>query len=64
MDKDGYHGYYRDEPYKQRTWVGLTEEERKEIWMGEVKDKKDLPWIAFVIQAIKDTEQKLKEKNT
>ena len=32
MDKDGYHGYYRDEPYKQRTWVGLTEEERKEIW--------------------------------
>ena len=47
-----------------RPWRGLTEEERKEIWMGEVRDKKDLPWIAFVIQAIKDTEQKLKEKNT
>ena len=47
-----------------RPWRGLTEEERKEIWMGEVKDKKDLPWIAFVIQAIKNTEQKLKEKNT
>ena len=46
-----------------RPWRGLTEEERKEIWMGEFKDKKDLLWIAFVIQAIKDTEQKLKEKN-
>jgi hypothetical protein len=46
------------------SWRGLTEEERKEIWMGGVKDKKDLLWIAFVIQAIKDTEQKLKEKNT
>ena len=63
MDKDGYHGYYRDEPFKQRKWAGLTEEERKEIWMGGVKDKKDFLWIAFVIQAIKDTEQKLKEKN-
>ena len=46
-----------------RPWRGLTEEERKKIWMSEVRDKKDLPWIAFVIQAIKDTEQKLKEKN-
>ena len=27
MDKDGYHGYYRDEPFKQRTWVGLTDDE-------------------------------------
>lgn len=46
-----------------RPWRGLTEEERKEIWMGEFKDKKDLLWVVFVIQAIKDTEQKLKEKN-
>lgn len=46
-----------------RPWKGLTEDERKEIWMGEFKDKKDLLWTAFVIQAIKDTEQKLKEKN-
>ena len=46
-----------------RPWRGLTEDERREIWMGEFKDKKDLLWIAFVIQAIKDTEQKLKEKN-
>ena len=28
MDKDGYHGYYRDEPFKQRTWIGLTDEEK------------------------------------
>ena len=27
MDKDGYHGYYRNEPFKQRPWVGLTDEE-------------------------------------
>ena len=46
-----------------RPWKGLTEDERTEIWMGEAKDKKDLLWIAFVIQVIKNTEQKLKEKN-
>jgi hypothetical protein len=46
-----------------RPWQGLTEDERKEIWMSEVKDKKDFLWVAFVIQAIKNTEQKLKEKN-
>ena len=56
MDDDDIQNYVRP-------WRGLTEEERKEIWMGEFKDKKDLLWIAFVIQAIKDTEQKLKEKN-
>ena len=46
-----------------RPWQGLTEDERKEIWMSEVKDKKDFLWVAFVIQAIKNTEQKLKGKN-
>jgi hypothetical protein len=56
MDDDDIQNYVRP-------WRGLTEEERKEIWMGEAKDKKDLLWIAFVIQAIKNTEQKLKEKN-
>ena len=61
MDKDGYHGYYRDEPYKQRTWVGLTEEERKEIW--NVGEKKDQALRALLIQAIRDVETKLKEKN-
>ena len=60
MDKDGYHGYYRDEPYKQRTWVGLTEEERKEIW--NVGEKKDQALRALLIQAIRDEETKLKEK--
>lgn len=61
MDKDGYHGYYRDEPYKQRTWVGLTGEERKEIW--NVGEKKDQALRALLIQAIRDVETKLKEKN-
>ena len=28
MDKDGYHGYYRNEPVQHRKWVGLTDEER------------------------------------
>ena len=62
MDKDGYHGYYRDEPYKQRTWVGLTEEERKEIW--NVGEKKDQALRALLIQTIRDIETKLKERNT
>jgi len=57
MDDDDIQNYVRP-------WRGLTEDERKEIWMSEFKDKKDLLWIAFVIQAIKNTEQKLKEKNS
>jgi uncharacterized protein YqgQ len=56
MDDDDIQEYVRP-------WQGLTEDERKEIWMSEVKDKKDFLWVAFVIQAIKNTEQKLKEKN-
>jgi hypothetical protein len=45
-----------------RPWVGLTEEERKEIW--NVGEKKDQAWRALLIQAIRDIEAKLKERNT
>ena len=46
----------------KRTWVGLTEEERKEIW--NVGEKKDQAWRALLIQTIRDVETKLKERNT
>ena len=45
-----------------KEWVGLTEEERKEIW--NVGEKKDQAWRALLIQAIHNIEAKLKEKNT
>ena len=45
-----------------RPWRGLTEEERKEIW--NVGEKKDQTLRALLIQAIRDVEAKLKEKNT
>jgi hypothetical protein len=45
-----------------RPWVGLTEEERKEIW--NVGEKKDQTLRALLIQAIRNIEAKLKEKNT
>ena len=46
----------------QRPWVGLTEEERKGIW--NVGEKKDQALRALLIQAIRDIEAKLKERNT
>ena len=42
MDKDGYHGYYRDEPFKQRPWVGLMEDEAMEIAL-KIIARLDLP---------------------
>ena len=54
MDKDGYHGYYRNERPPQRTWVGLTDEDRLEL------AKAQLSWEDLLIAA----EAKLKEKNT
>jgi len=45
----------------QRPWVGLTDEERKKIW--NVGEKKDQALRALLIQAIRDIEDKLKEKN-
>ena len=44
-----------------RPWVGLTEEERKEIW--NVGEKKDQALRAALIQTIRAIEAKLKEKN-
>jgi hypothetical protein len=58
MDKDGYHGYYRDERPPQRPWRGLTDEEVNNfvqaVWPREATP-------ADYIRAI---EAKLKEKNT
>ena len=45
----------------RREWVGLTEEERKGIW--NVGEKKDQALRALLIQAIRDIETKLKERN-
>jgi hypothetical protein len=57
MDKDGYHGYYRDERPPQRPWVGLTDEEVKNfvqaVWPRE----------ATPTDYIRAIEAKLKEKN-
>ena len=61
MDKDGYHGYYRDEPFKQRPWVGLTELEKAEITSLKWWDWEDTFDIEGFIRAI---EAKLKEKNS
>jgi hypothetical protein len=59
---------WREEAYRQaghplpeREWVGLTDEERKKIW--NVGEKKDQALRALLIQAIRDIEAKLKEKN-
>ena len=57
MDKDGYHGYYRDERPPQRPWVGLTDEEVKNfvqaVWPRE----------ATPVDYIRAIEAKLKDKN-
>jgi hypothetical protein len=58
MDKDGYHGYYRDEPFKQRTWVGLTDAEIAEIRL------KTFDAVATNYEVYQAIEAKLKEKNT
>jgi hypothetical protein len=61
MDKDGYHGYYKNERPPQRPWVGLTDQERNKLWRDAIKwgdpshDDVDL---------MKAIEAKLKEKNT
>lgn len=61
MDKDGYHGYYKNEPYKQRTWVGLTDEEIVECF--EKADTKQ-DGYAFRKDYARAIEAKLKEKNS
>ena len=57
MDKDGYHGYYRDEPFKQRTWVGLTDDE-------EILAISNTMPYADRFEFARAIEAKLKEKNT
>lgn len=62
MDKDGYHGYYKNEPYKQRTWVGLTAGEVLDVLVSVDKETVRLPsMLGIFARAI---EAKLKEKNT
>ena len=63
MDKDGYHGYYRDEPFKQRPWVGLTDEERKRV-RNTVGYNQLVTAGEYAEHVQKATEAKLKEKNT
>jgi hypothetical protein len=60
MDKDGYHGYYRDEPFKQRPWVGLTDEEVSKIIDDEIGFNSCWGPEEDFARAI---EAKLKEKN-
>ena len=60
MDKDGYHGYYRDEPFKQRPWVGLTDAEITELH-HEIKVR--LMGTYKTEDIYRAIEAKLKEKN-
>lgn len=64
MDKDGYHGYYRDERPPQRAWVGLTDEEKD----GKRVFENGLLFNTAEVQvwelAVQWAEAKLKEKNT
>jgi hypothetical protein len=52
----------RDEPPPQRTWVGLTDEDKHEIELRAGITEDDDGYI--VSQVFKLTEAKLKEKNT
>ena len=52
MDKDGYHGYYKFEHSPQRKWVGLTDDEIKQMGLDNYR------------QVVREVEAKLKEKNT
>ena len=62
MDKDGYHGYYKDERPPQRTWVGLTGAEVLDVLVSVDKETVRLPsMLGIFARAI---EAKLKEKNT
>ena len=58
MDKDGYHGYDRNEPVQHRKWVGLTDEEIAELRL------KTLDAVATNHEVYRAIEAKLKEKNT
>ena len=64
MDKDGYHGYYRDEPFKQRPWVGLTDEEILQIYIEHAKYQEEGMKISGWGKFAADVQAKLREKNT
>ena len=69
MDKDGYHGYYKNERPPQRTWVGLTDSEMLECLkavdvataVNLLMSQYEMP-PTFKVYA-KAIEAKLKEKN-
>ena len=68
MDKDGYHGYYRDEPFKQCPWVGLTDEELLQAYGWKLASGAP-NWLLEeakqeLLGALRKVESKLKEKNT
>jgi hypothetical protein len=63
MDKDGYHGYYRNEPFKQRPWVGLTDEEIKAFDTWHDNREEEVGWVN-PSEVVAYIEAKLKEKNT
>ena len=63
MDKDGYHGYYRDEPFKKRPWVGLTDEEVKAFDTWHDNREEEIGWVN-PSEIVAYIEAKLKEKNT
>ena len=63
MDKDGYHGYDRNEPYKQRTWIGLTDEEIKAFDTWHDNREEEVGWVN-PSEIVAYIEAKLKEKNT
>ena len=68
MDKDVYHGYYRDEPFKQRTWVGLTDEELLQAYgwrlaLGDVPNYLLEEAKQELLGALRKVEASIKEKN-
>jgi hypothetical protein len=59
MDKDGYHGYDKIERPPQRTWVGLTDEDKQD-WI------KCMPWPpepGHIMVLIEGIESELKDLN-
>ena len=80
MDKDGYHGYYKDERPQKRTWVGLIDDEVIELALKVIARLNLPPEIKMQLQQqfigalhepnslwmlfAAEIEAKLKEKNT
>ncbi len=62
MDKDGYHGYYKNERPPRRTWVGLTDEEIKAFDTWHDNREEEIGWVN-PSEIVAYIEAKLKEKN-